>query len=88
MNNRISPLRLLLSGLNRLSRQSELILLIGLPIVAIAALALLPELIYISANFHDYAELVYPEYFEHIAMTLLIIICGALFFDTAKKTKL
>lgn len=85
MKNRISPLRLLLSGLSRLSWRSELILLIGLPIVAIAALALLPELIYISANFHDYAELVYPDYFEHIAMTLLIIICGALLLDTAEK---
>ena len=85
MKNRTSRKRLFLSGLNNLSRRSVLILLIGLPTVAIASLALLPDLIYISANYHDYAELIYPDYFEHIAMTLLIVIGGALIFDIAEK---
>lgn len=88
MKNRISPKRRLWAGLCRLSRGSVLILLTGLPTIAIASLALLPDLIYISANYHDYAELIYPEQFEHIAMALLIVIGGALLLDIAEKNDL
>ena len=48
MNNKHKPLRRLIAGLNRLSWRCELILLIGLPAVIVASLALFPEFIYIN----------------------------------------
>ena len=88
MNNKHKPLRRLITGLNRLSWRCELILLIGLPAIIVASLALLPEFIYISENYHDYALTVYPGYFEHIAMTFLITVCGALLLDIIEKSHL
>lgn len=85
MKNTLLYFRRLLRALGGISRRAELILLCGLPVVIGAFLALLPEFIYINGHFHDYALRIYPYYFEHVMMTLLIVVTGALLFDLVEK---
>ena len=64
-----------------LSAPALTLLLIGLPLTLFSAIRLLALIMLGISRDPVYVMLTYPAYFEHILISLCIIICGAAILD-------
>jgi len=71
----------------RLSRQAELVFLVGLPIILIELLFLLSDFLADYSISPSYAAVIYPPMFEYIMMSLAILTGGGLLFDYIVKSE-